>query len=79
VISEKEEEAARDLFNMPGWQDLMDQIEDQIELCNIDACNSLEDLYFNKGRLAVLRMFSNYEHYVKNINGQDQDVPDVYQ
>jgi len=79
MISDKEEENARDLFLMPGWQDLMNQIEDQIELCNIDACNSLEDLYFNKGRLAVLRMFMNYEHYVKNINGQDQDVPDVYQ
>ena len=78
MISDKEEENARDLFLMPGWQDLMNQIEDQIELCNIDACNSLEDLYFNKGRLAVLRMFSNYEDYVKNISREDE-TPDVYQ
>ena len=79
MITEREEEEARELFMLPGWRSLMEQIEDQIELCNIDACNNLEDLYFNKGRLAVLRMFNNYEHYVKNINGQDQDVPDVYQ
>lgn len=74
MISEKEEENARDMFVMPGWQDLMDQIEDQIELCNLDACDSAEDLWFNKGRLAVLRMLANYETYVRQIGGQeDQD------
>jgi len=72
MISEKEEENARDMFVMPGWQDLMDQIEDQIELCNLDACDSAEDLWFNKGRLAVLRMFANYEQYVRSIGEQDE-------
>jgi len=72
MISEKEEENARDMFVMPGWQDLMDQIEDQIELCTLDACDSAEDLWFNKGRLAVLRMFANYEQYVRSIGEQDE-------
>jgi len=72
MISEKEEENARDMFLMPGWQDLMDQIGDQIELCNLDACDSAEDLWFNKGRLAVLRMFANYEQYVRSIGEQDE-------
>ncbi len=72
MISEKEEENARDMFVMPGWQDLMDQIEDQIELCNLDACDSAEDLWFNKGRLAVLRMFANYEQYVRSVGEQDE-------
>jgi len=71
MISEKEEENARDMFVMPGWQDLMDQIEDQIEMCNLDACDSAEDLWFNKGRLAVLRMFANYEQYVRSVGEQD--------
>lgn len=72
MISEKEEENARDMFVMPGWQDLMEQIEDQIELCNLDACDSAEDLWFNKGRLAVLRMFANYEQYVRSVGEQDE-------
>lgn len=72
MISEKEEENARDMFVMPGWQDLMEQIEDQIELCNLDACNSAEDLWFNKGRLAVLRMFANYEQYVRSVGEEDE-------
>ena len=72
MISEKEEENARDMFLMPGWQDLMDQIEDQIELCTLDACDSAEDLWFNKGRLAVLRMFANYEQYVRSVGEQDE-------
>jgi len=72
MISEKEEENARDMFVMPGWQDLMDQIEDQIELCTLDACDSAEDLWFNKGRLAVLRMFANYEQYVRSVGEQDE-------
>ena len=72
MISEKEEENARDMFVMPGWQDLMDQIEDQIELCTLDACDSAEDLWFNKGRLAVLRMLSGYENYVCSIGEQDE-------
>jgi len=67
MITEKEEEEARELFMLPGWRSLMDQIEDQMDLCNLDACNTLEDLHFNKGRLAVLRMLSNYEDYVTRV------------
>jgi hypothetical protein len=67
MITEKEEEEARDLFMLPGWRSLMEQIEDQMDLCNLDACNTLEDLHFNKGRLAVLRMFHNYEDYVTRV------------
>ena len=78
MISEKEEEAARDLFNMPGWQDLMNQIEDQLDLCTLDSCNTLEELHFAKGRAAVLRMLLSYESYVKGL-GEQEELPDVYQ
>ena len=72
MITEKEEEEARELFMLPGWRSLMDQIEDQMDLCNLDACNTLEDLHFNKGRLAVLRMLSNYENYVTRLAQEEE-------
>ena len=78
MITEREEEAARDLFNMTGWRNLMEELEDQLDLCTLDACNTIEELHFTKGRAAVIRMLLNYEAYIKNI-GEEEDLPDVYQ
>ena len=78
MITEREEEAARDLFNMAGWRNLMEELEDQLDLCTLDACNTIEELHFTKGRAAVIRMLLNYEAYIKNI-GEEEDLPDVYQ
>ena len=72
MITEKEEEQARELFMLPGWTTLMEELEEQAELCNLDACNNVEDLFFNKGRLAVIRMLLNYEAYVTRL-GDEQD------
>ena len=73
MITEKEEEQARELFMLPGWRSLMDELEDQADLCNLDACNNVEDLFFNKGRLAVIRMLLNYEDYVTRLSEEDVD------
>lgn len=73
MITEKEEEQARELFMLPGWRSLMDELEDQADLCNLDACNSVEDLFFNKGRLAVIRMLLNYEDYVTRIAEEGEE------
>jgi hypothetical protein len=73
LITEKEEEQARELFMLPGWRTLMDELEDQADLCNLDACNNVEDLFFNKGRLAVIRMLLNYEDYVTRLGEEDPD------
>jgi len=73
LITEKEEEQARELFMLPGWRSLMDELEDQADLCNLDACNSVEDLFFNKGRLAVIRMLLNYEDYVTRIAEEGEE------
>ena len=78
MITEKEEEAARDLFNMTGWRNLIEELEDQLDLCTLDSCNTIEELHFTKGRAAVLRMLLNYEAYIKNI-AEEEDLPDVYQ
>ena len=72
MITEKEEEQARELFMLPGWATLMGELEEQADLCNLDACNNVEDLFFNKGRLAVIRMLLNYEAYVTRL-GDEQD------
>ena len=79
MISEREEEDARDLFSMPGWKNLIEEWEDQMQMCNLDSCQTLEDLHFQKGRLAVLRMMLNFENYVKNISEQDDEIDPVFQ
>jgi hypothetical protein len=60
---------------MPGWKNLVDEWEEQIQMCNLDSCNTLEDLHFQKGRLAVLRMMLNFENYIKNITEDDDEDP----
>ena len=75
MITEREEEDARDLFSMPGWKNLVDEWEDQMQMCNLDSCQTLEDLHFQKGRLAVLRMMLNFENYIKNIAEDDDEDP----
>ena len=78
MLTEREEEAARDLFNMDGWKNLIEELEDQLDLCTLDSCNTIEELHFTKGRAAVIRMLLNYEAYIKNI-AEEEDLPDVYQ
>ena len=65
-ISDQQIDDALDMFMMPGWKALVEECEEQIDLITVDSCTSLEDLYYNKGRLAVLRMFSGYENYVRS-------------
>ena len=77
-LTEKEEEAAREMFMTEGWKNLMEEVQDQLDLCTIDACDTLEELHFSKGRQAVLRMFLNYEFYVTQEIEED-DIDPVYQ
>ena len=72
-LTDKQFDEAVDLFSMPGWKALMEEIEDQLDLCTIDACNTLEELHFSKGRAAVLRMILSYEDYVRNTSEEDVD------
>ena len=78
MISEREEEDARDLFSMPGWKNLMEEWQDMLDNCTIDSCNTLEELHFQKGRAAVLRTMLNYEAYIK-IMEQDDEIDPVFQ
>ena len=70
-ISDQQIDDALDMFMMPGWKNLMEEVEDQMELITIDSCSTQEDLWFAKGRLAVLRMFSGYESYVRSSSEEE--------
>lgn len=74
MITEREEEEARELFMLPGWQTLISELEDQLDLCTLDSCNTLEELHFTKGRAAVIRMLLNYEAYVTRLGEEEDDV-----
>ena len=64
MITEREEEDAREMFITQGWKNLMEELEDQLDLCTLDSCHTLEELHFTKGRAAVLKMLINYQDYV---------------
>ena len=78
MITEREEEAAREMFMTDGWRNLLDELEDQLDLCTLDACNTLEELHFTKGRAAVIRMILNYEAYITRL-GEQEDLDDTLQ
>ena len=42
-------------------------------MCTLDACDNAEDFWFNKGRLAALRMFANYENYVRSLGNHEDE------
>ena len=64
-LTDKQIEEALDLFLMPAWSRLIDEIEEQIDLITVDSCSDGNDLFYNKGRLAVLRMFAGFEDYIR--------------
>jgi len=72
MITEREEEYAREMFMTQGWKNLMEELEDQLDLCTLDACNTLEDMPLTKGRAAVLRMLLNFEAYVTRPSDEDE-------
>ena len=64
-LTDKQIEEALDMFLMPAWSRLIDEVEEQIDLITIDSCADGNDLFYNKGRLAVLRMFAGFEDYIR--------------
>lgn len=79
MSSEELENRAREMFLTDGWDDFVAEIEEQMQQCNLDNCNSTEDLWFQKGRLAVLRTILAYEQFVKTSELEsDWDSDPVY-
>ena len=77
-LSEKQIEEALDMFLMPAWGRLIDEVEEQIDLITVDSCADGNDLFYNKGRLAVLRMFAGFEDYIRQ-SAAEEELDDTLQ
>lgn len=55
-------EALLDTFSTPGWKEfLKDMNEGLQQVSSINGSNTLEDLWFNKGRKAVFERILSFE------------------
>jgi hypothetical protein len=57
-------EDARGMFMTDGWKDFMAEVRGLESVCNLDACNSSDEFWFNKGKLAAVRVILGYEDMV---------------
>ena len=71
-------EDARDMFAMPGWANMMEEVRVAIEAARIENIKSSEDFWQAKGELAILHKFANFEDMVLNAEAQaEQDAEDA--
>lgn len=56
---------ARAMFMTSGWTNFMEELEAAIDGCTLDACNSSDQFWEMRGRLAALRQIAGYENGVK--------------
>ena len=57
-------EDARSMFITQGWKDLVEVLEEYEESITIDRVHNVEDLFYQKGRLEVIRLLLGYENQV---------------
>lgn len=51
-----------EMFRTEGWQQLLEEVENNIEQTNnLETTKDLEDLYFRRGQLAVFKSLTNLE------------------
>ena len=52
----------RELLRSKGWQELLKDIEEQLDMLNeVSSLNKIEDLWYRKGQLDVLSRLTNLE------------------
>ena len=64
---------ARTMFLTQGWRDLIETLQEHEESITIDRVSTIEDLYYQKGRLDILRLILSYEDQVRHEEEQGQD------
>lgn len=64
---------ARTMFLTQGWRDLIETLQEHEESITIDRVSTIEDLYYQKGRLDILRLILSYEAQVRHEEEQGQD------
>ena len=55
---------ARTMFMTEGWADFQKEIDEAINACTLDACNTTEEFWQMRGRLQALRQMAGYENAI---------------
>ena len=55
---------ARAMFLTDGWKAFVEELDEAISACTLDACQSSEQFWEMRGRLATLRQVAGYENGV---------------
>jgi hypothetical protein len=63
-MSQKRFEDARSMFITQGWKDLIEVLQEYEDAITIDRVHNVEDLFYQKGRLEVIRLLLGYENQI---------------
>ena len=55
---------ARGMFMTQGWKDLIEVLQEYEDAITIDRVSNVEDLFYQKGRLEVIRLLLGYENQI---------------
>lgn len=64
MISKQHFDDARDMFITQGWKDLMETLQEHHDSITLDRVNNIEDLFYQKGRLEIIRLLLGYEDQI---------------
>lgn len=63
-MSDRRFEDARSMFITRGWKDLIEVLQEYEDAITIDRVHNVEDLFYQKGRLEVIRLLLGYENQI---------------
>ena len=64
VDQNKRFDDARGMFMTQGWKDLVEVLQEYEDAITIDRVHNIEDLFYQKGRLEVIRLLLGYENQI---------------
>lgn len=64
TMSDRRFEDARGMFMTQGWKDLIEVLQEYEDAITIDRVHNVEDLFYQKGRLEVIRLLLGYENQI---------------
>jgi len=68
--AEKFWEEVLETTQTPGWKNLMGGVDSEIQGINFESCVTIEELFFLKGRMNVLRNMANTEQVARGVLAQ---------
>lgn len=63
-MSDRRFDDARGMFMTQGWKDLIEVLQEYEDAITIDRVHNVEDLFYQKGRLEVIRLLLGYENQI---------------